>query len=276
MKRHYIYLLVDSSIESNIKTKYGIIKNKPFYVGKGTFTKIKTERYLVHYYDAINYRNINPHKERKIRKLLKSNNFSYEILYEDTDEKLVNNVEIELIDKLKRKCINKNGLLTNISSGGEGGWVWKDNPEAVNNIKKANKDKWKGSNNPNSKKNRKLEQTPSHLAAKNGNHWNKGNFKQLYEIYDSKTLISLGIYNSRNLVSKFNLKYKTFQASISQGKAVCNKYYISRIDSNLFIRLGPLKKLIDNGIVRTACIISKNKEYAEIDRNSLSPYKDKE
>ena len=267
--RHYIYLLVDTSKEVNIKTDYGIIKYKPFYVGKGTFTKLKTERYLVHYYDAINHRNINPHKERKIRKLIKSNNFSYQILFKSNDN--LEEIEINLISLLGRKCINQNGLLTNISKGGEGGWVWKDNPIAIENIKRANKDKWKGDLNPNSRKNRKFKDTPSHKSSLDGNHWNKGKFRQMYEIYNSKSLKSLGVYNSNEIVQKFDIKYSTLGASICQGKAVKNKYYIRKIDSNLNIRIGPLQKLIDNGIVRSACIIlNENKEYAEISRNDLS------
>lgn len=271
-KRHYIYLLIDKSKEVNIETNYGIIEYQPFYVGKGTYTKLKTERYLVHYHDAINHRNINPHKERKIRKLLKDDNFHYQILYESNDN--INDIEIELISILGRKCINKKGLLTNISPGGDGGYVWKDNPIAVENIRKANQDKWKGDKNPNSRKNRDLKDSPSHKASLNNNHWNKGRFRQYYEMYDSKTLVSIGIFNREEILNKFNIKYSTLGASICQGKAIKNSFYARKIDSNLRIRTNPLKKLIDNGIVRTACIILDNKEYAEIDRNSLSPLKE--
>lgn len=60
---NYIYALVDTSKEVNIITPYGIVKYQPFYIGKSIYTKKKTERYNVHYFDAINFRNINPNKK---------------------------------------------------------------------------------------------------------------------------------------------------------------------------------------------------------------------
>lgn len=266
---NYIYALVDTSKEVNITTPYGIIKYKPFYVGKGIYTKKKTERYNTHYFDAINFRNINPHKERKIRKLLKNNNFSYQILCESIDN--IDNIEIDLIKLLGRKCISKKGILTNISRGGNGGYVWKDNPIAVQNIRNANKDKWRDENNPNFSKNRNFEDTPSHKASLRGEHWNKGKFKQYYHVYDSINLKYIGCFNSVEIFNKFDIKLSTLSASIIKGNNIKRKYYIKKNGSNLRIRKNKIKKYIDDGIVRSACIIWSEKEYAEIDRNSLSP-----
>lgn len=269
---NYIYALVDTSKEVNIITPYGIIKYQPFYIGKGIYTKKKTERYNVHYFDAINFRNINPNKERKIRKLLKSNSFSHQILYENIEQ--VDTIEIELINLLGRKCVNKTGILTNISEGGTGGYVWKNNPVAIENIRNANKDKWKNENNPNSSKNRKFEDTPSHIASINGEHWNKGKFKQLYQVYNSIDLNYLGCFNSIEIFNKFDIKLSTLCASVVKGKNVKRKYYIKTVNSDLRIRINRIKKYIDDGIVRPACIIWSDKEYAEIDRNSLSPLRE--
>lgn len=272
----YIYALVDTSKEVNIQTEYGVIKHLPFYIGKGTYTKFKTERYNVHYFDAINYRNINPHKERKIRKLLKTNSFSIQILYDHIDTTTsINDVEKELISFLGRKCNNKKGLLTNISEGGDGGYVWKDNPIAVKNIKEANKDRWKGENNPNSSKNRRIEDTPSYKRKLEGTHWNIGKYRTLYEVY-TDNLISLGIFNSNDILINFNIKLSNLCSGIYQGKKIKNKFYIRDINKNLKIKISSYNKMLDDGIVRSTCIIHKNNEYVEIDRNSLSPFIKKE
>ena len=267
----YIYALTDTSKEVNIQTEYGLIKYLPFYIGKGTYTNLKTERYNVHYFDAINYRNINPYKERKIRKLLKTNSFSTQIIYEHFNTNTsINDIEKNLINFLGRKCNNKKGLLTNISEGGEGGYVWKNNPIAVRNIKEANKNKWKGDNNPNSSKNRKLEDTPSYKRKLEGTHWNIGKYKTLYEVY-TDNLVSLGIFNSKEIFNDFNIKLSSLCSGICQGKKIKNKFYIRSINKNLKIKINSYNKLLDDGIVRSTYIIHKNNEYVEIDRNSLSP-----
>lgn len=267
-KSYYLYALVDTSEEVNIKTDYGIIKNKPFYIGKGSNLNNTNKRYLIHKREALAFKNINPHKERKIRNLLKNNNFGYQIIMRENYD-LVNE-EISLIKQLGRKSYDKKGILTNISEGGTGGYVWKDNKIAVENIRKANENRWKGINNPNSSLNKDFKQTPSHKSFLTGKHWNKGAKRTLYSVIDKDSL-KLIIKGDIYCISKF-LQIKSNTVSSKSSKIVKSKYIlvneklgVIKINNSLY------NYYLEHGIVRSTCIIlKKKKEYVEISRNDLS------
>lgn len=280
--KYYIYVLVDTSKPYNLETPYGFITYAPFYLGMGTYTSEKTERYNVHYYDAVNRRNINPHKERKIRKLVEAEHYATQLLFSSFDP--VNTIEIELVKLLGKQC-NGTGILTNISDGGTGGYVWKDNPEAVAKIKAASSLRY-STNNPNSKHNRSFDQTPSHIASVTGNHWNSGRLwteeskakrkstlKATYNYtlvhrYHTSDLTYIDSITYEKAATLAEVSIASIESSISRGSSV-NNFKFCAEGKTLKITKTQLKKYLDDGIVRPACIID-NSKYAEIDRNDLS------
>ena len=119
-------MTLNEIIASELFYVYALCFNDcPFYIGKG-----KKERLYCHERKVIdkNYdefgisKDYNPHKTRKIKKILNGgNNIEYKILYFSTDEADVLLQEQKFISQYGRKGIDVDGILTNITNGGIGG-----------------------------------------------------------------------------------------------------------------------------------------------------------
>jgi hypothetical protein len=169
--KYYIYILLDDRYPGNYNNNYSEINYKPFYVGKGFYnSKNKSERHLIHYQSNFCEKNTNPQKCRIIQKLRKENyEPNFKIVYEDNDESKVFEVEKELINFYGRNL--NGGILTNICVGGVGGDTFTNNPNKEE-IREKHRKSAIGKNN--GMYGLSLEQSPSHIAKINGNHWNKG------------------------------------------------------------------------------------------------------
>jgi hypothetical protein len=100
---YYVYVLIDPR------------NNQPFYVGKGKGNRVES-----HYYNCAYNKKINLHKSRKIEKLKKLGyKPKYKIVFESSDVKLVFEEEKRLIAKWGRSGYDEDGILTNISLGGD-------------------------------------------------------------------------------------------------------------------------------------------------------------
>lgn len=104
MNRYYVYGLLHP------------ISKQPFYIGKGTGNR--AESHLLLRKDDIHNQ-----RKRNLIEDLQKQNLDIEIVYYDmfmTNEE-ANDMEIRLIRKYGRKDYDKNGILTNMTKGGEGG-----------------------------------------------------------------------------------------------------------------------------------------------------------
>lgn len=104
---------------------------EPFYIGKGKGDRIKKH---IMSHELFNQKRVNHNKIKnfKMKSIIDSGlNPFYIKLYTNLDNKKSSDIEIELITKIGR-VIKKNGPLTNISDGGEGG----DNMKYMDPVKK--------------------------------------------------------------------------------------------------------------------------------------------
>lgn len=106
---------------------------EPFYVGKG-----KNKRDLDHINEAkYEKRNYNPHKNRKIRKILNENLTPIILrLSENLSDEDAQKLEIQLISSIGRFDL-KRGPLTNLTDGGDGSSNIKQSEETKNKRKKS-------------------------------------------------------------------------------------------------------------------------------------------
>ena len=233
--RYYVYILLDNRYPGDYGNKYNSdINYKPFYIGKGDkLTKNKTLRHIYHYIgcEKLKEQQINPHKCRTI-KLLKEQNFepNYIVVYENDDEKLVLNVETELIKYYGKEMYG--GILTNITDGGVGGDLFKFVPGLREKLNKLGSERWGGVKNPNY--NRPLTENFSHNYKKeNGTHWNTGskmsehlknvlkecryNNLSIVEMVDIETLEVLDSLKSLDVIKKYNLSPSLLNRCINHG-----------------------------------------------------------
>ena len=91
-------------------------------------------------------------------------------IIEGVSREIVCKEEIRLIELIGTK-IEKNGTLSNISKGGDGGDTFTNNPRKEE-IREKHRQNAIGENN--NMYGLPFEKRPSHIAKLNGNHWNKG------------------------------------------------------------------------------------------------------
>jgi hypothetical protein len=237
--RYYVYILLDNRHPGNYGNKYySDISFKPFYIGKGDkLTKNKTLRHIYHYVgcERLKEQQTNPHKCRTI-KLLKEQNFepNFIIVYENDDEKLVLNVETELI-KYYGKQID-GGILTNIADGGVGGDLFKVVPGLREKLNKLGSERWGGEKNPNYKK--PLSENFSHKYKKeNGVHWNTGS-----KMSDStKEKIKKHKYDNLSIVEMVNIETLAVVDSLKSLDAIL-KYGLNNSALNRCLNHGGTHK----------------------------------
>jgi len=106
------------------------IKNLPFYVGK---TRFKSYRFQDHLYEAKNYKkgikrkNGNPFKCNTINKIIEAGySIEYKIVFQTENELIAYDKEKELINLYGRRNdkSRKDGILTNITDGGNGSFEY--------------------------------------------------------------------------------------------------------------------------------------------------------
>jgi hypothetical protein len=245
--KYYIYILLDNRYPGNYNNNYCEVDYKPFYIGKGKYGTNKI-RHLQHYEYVINndekQKNSNPHKFNLINKLL---NEGYEpnfiIVYESTDEKLIFNIEMELISLYGKD--KDGGILTNIADGGSGGNIFLTT-EVREKISKISSEKWSNEGNPNYGK--KKEETFSYISKLSGKHWNKGrthtdetkkkmsdrfkNYCRYIIRIDIETLEELETITVRDAIVKYNLNDTGLNRSIVRGGS-CGGYYWRYIEKEL-------------------------------------------
>jgi hypothetical protein len=283
--RYYIYILLDDRIKGDYNNSYSEINYKPFYVGKGDYkTKNKQLRHLSHYNDVIlenKVSKVNPHKSNTIKKLIELGfkpNFC--IIFETDNEDEAFKVEMGLIKHYGR--ISDGGMLTNITIGGSGGNTFSNNPRKEE-IREKHRLNTVGSNNP--MYGLKLEDRPSYKPKLNGNHWNKGrkasketknkmkeNAKlrpiNKIVVINSETLEEIEILTIHELITKYNIKTKSFVYTCIKYGGSYNGFYFRYIDSELVLtktKRPDYEKPIDNsprgfkttknGIIRTSKLV---------------------
>ena len=113
---YYVYVLIDPRKQSEFNYEHLMLQGEPFYVGYGHNNRV--------YKHFQNIKNIsNPHKTNKIKSIIKDGydkNSIIHIFKENLTKEEATNLEIELIYKIGRHNL-KEGPLTNLTSGGDGG-----------------------------------------------------------------------------------------------------------------------------------------------------------
>ena len=169
----YIYAYLDPRKPGEFKFGNYIFEFEPFYIGKGKTTTIynRMHRHL----EFVKNRGIdltnNQYKFNLIKQILDDN---LEPIIIKVEENLTEvnafNLEKLLIEIIGTR-INFKGSLVNISTGGDGGDVFTNNPRKEE-IREMRRKQMSGSGNH--RFGIKLEETPSHKAKEAGCHWNKG------------------------------------------------------------------------------------------------------
>lgn len=169
----YIYAYLDPRKPGEFKFGNYIFEFEPFYVGKGKTTTVYNRMYR--HLEFVKNRGIdltnNQYKFNLIKQILDENLEPIIIKVEENlTEENAFNLEKLLIEIIGTR-INMKGSLVNISTGGDGGDNFTNNPRKEE-IREMRRQQMSGSGNH--KYGIKLEDTPSHRAKGMGCHWNKG------------------------------------------------------------------------------------------------------
>lgn len=170
---NYVYVYMDPRKPGEYKYGNYIFEFEPFYIGK---SKTNTN---------LDRMNLHTKFVREKNRDLTNNTYKFNIIKSILDsnmEPIVSKVEgrmnLEASFNLEKLLIHTignryvgNGPLVNITSGGDGGDVYTNNPRHAEMRKKLSIF-MSGSGNP--RYGVKLDENPSHIAKENGEHWNKG------------------------------------------------------------------------------------------------------
>jgi len=200
---HFIYAYLDPTKPGDFKYGNYIFSHEPFYIGK-TKSNTYCNRMMQHL-EFIKNRGIdltnNMHKFNKIKKILDMGLEPYIVKVEENLTLLASfNLEKLLIEKIGMS-INGKGPLVNISSGGEGGDTFTNNPrkEEIREMRK------KQMSENNQMRGLRLDEYPSHKSKLSGNHWNKAR-KASEETKKKMSITRAGSGNPRSYrVGKYNL-----------------------------------------------------------------------
>lgn len=230
---NYIYVYMDPRKPG--KYKYGnyVFEFEPFYVGKSK-TNTNLDRMNLHT-KFIKERNKdltnNTYKFNIIKSILDSN---MEPIVSKVEEKMSLEASFNLEKLLIHAIGNRysgNGPLVNITSGGDGGDVYSNNPRHLEMRKKLSKS-MAGIGNP--RFGIKLEENPSHKAKEKGEHWNKGR-KASDQTKSKFSELKRGKKNPRSYrVGKFDLllnliEIYDFAKDCSLKNGINYTHFISRI-----------------------------------------------
>lgn len=169
----YIYAYLDPRYPGEFKFGNYIFEFEPFYIGKGKTTTVYNRMYR--HLEFVKNRGIdltnNQYKYNLIKQILDENLEPIIIKVEENlTEENAFNLEKLLIHIIGTR-INMKGSLVNISTGGDGGDVFTNNPRKEE-IREMRRKQMSGSGNH--RYGIKLEETPSHKSKESGCHWNKG------------------------------------------------------------------------------------------------------
>ncbi len=191
----YIYAYLDPRKPGEFKFGNYIFEFEPFYIGKGKATTVYNRMYR--HLEFVKNRGIdltnNQYKFNLIKQILDENLEPIIVKVEENlTEENAFNLEKLLIEIIGTR-INMKGSLVNISTGGDGGDVFTNNPRKEE-IREMRRKQMSGSGNH--RYGIKLEDTPSHKSKETGHHWNKG-FKHSAETKSKQSETRKGSGNSR-------------------------------------------------------------------------------
>lgn len=166
----YVYAYLDPRKKGEFKYGNYIFEYEPFYIGKGKTSSKRKERHLYFVKNRGCDLTNNGYKFNLIKQILDEN---LEPIIVDVEVKL-NEITAFNIEKMLIKIIgqrfNNSGSLVNISSGGDGGDTFTNNPrkEEIRQIRSKQM-----SGKGNNMYGLRLEEYPSHIN-KGEKHWNFG------------------------------------------------------------------------------------------------------
>ncbi len=169
---NYVYVLLNPLKKGVYKYNEYSFEYEQFYVGISNTDSyyIREDMHTNFVKNQVNYSK-NKIKNSIIRRILKNNMEPISIrIIEGVSREIVCKEEIRLIELIGTK-IEKNGTLSNISKGGDGGDTFTNNPRKEE-IREKHRQNAIGENN--NMYGLPFEKRPSHIAKLNGNHWNKG------------------------------------------------------------------------------------------------------
>ena len=171
-KNYYLYVFLNNLKPGNYYYEKYNFKYEPYYIGVSN-----TDTYYVREEVHIKYAKLkqdvcnNKLKMNIINKITKK---GLEPIHLKIEENLSKEEAFEMekmVIKLIGTRIGKNGPLSNISLGGDGGDTFTNNPNKEE-IREKHRQNALGTKN--NMYGLPLEKRPSHIAKINGNHWNKG------------------------------------------------------------------------------------------------------
>jgi hypothetical protein len=170
-KKYYLYVYLNPLKKGSFNFGDYHFEYEPFYIGKGLVGSKRKTNHL-HYVKNLNKDLTNNRYKFNIIKQILNEGLEpliYEIITDLTEIDAFN------LEKLLIQLIgfrfNHSGLLTNISSGGDGSDTFTNNP---NKEIIREKHRFNAIGDKNNMYGIPLEQRPSHIAKIKGNHWNTG------------------------------------------------------------------------------------------------------
>ncbi len=191
----YIYAYLDPRKPGEYKYGNYIFEFEPFYIGKSKTTTVYNRMYR--HLEFVKNRGFdltnNQYKYNLIKQILDENLEPIVIKVEENlTEENAFNLEKLLIEIIGTR-INLKGSLVNISTGGDGGDNFTNNPRKEE-IREMRRKQMSGTGNH--RYGIKLEDTPSYKSKESGHHWNKG-LKRSKELKEHFSKQRSGANNSK-------------------------------------------------------------------------------